>query len=111
MRLIKASNHKTPLNYILTDQVQMKRKSVTSGHKISIALQPVFVTKKLEQELKPKEIKPSTVNPQCVFFFHVTCVMQIIWATQSVTFNGGVVVVGGGGGGVCWGFTHIYIII
>ena len=29
-------------------------------------LQPVFVSKKLGQDLKPKEIKPSVVNRQCV---------------------------------------------
>ena len=28
----------------------------------------VFVSRKLEQDFKPKEIKPSTVNQQCVQF-------------------------------------------
>ena len=32
------------------------------SNKIGLALQPVFVTKKLEQDLKPKEAKPSIVN-------------------------------------------------
>ena len=38
----------------------------------TVALQPVFVSKKLGQDLKPKEIKPSTVNKQCVVY-HFTC--------------------------------------
>ena len=32
------------------------------SHKIGPILQPVFVSKKLGQDLKPKEIKPSIVN-------------------------------------------------
>ena len=36
--------------------------------KISVTLQPVFVSKKLEQDLKPKEIKPSIVSRQCVVY-------------------------------------------
>ena len=36
--------------------------------KISVTLQPIFVSKKLEQDLKPKEIKPSIVSRQCVVF-------------------------------------------
>ena len=36
--------------------------------KISATLQPVFVSKKLEQDLKPKEIKPSIVSRQCVVY-------------------------------------------
>ena len=36
------------------------------SHKIGPILQPVFVSKKLGQDLKPKEIKPSIVNKQCV---------------------------------------------
>ena len=40
--------------------------------KIGPTLQPVFVSKKLGQDLKPKEIKPSTVNKQCVVY-HFTC--------------------------------------
>ena len=36
------------------------------SHKIGPTLQPVFIGKKLEQDLKPKEAKPSVVNQQCV---------------------------------------------
>ena len=38
------------------------------SRKILLTLQPVFVTKKLGQDLKPKEIKPSIVNRQCVVY-------------------------------------------
>ena len=42
------------------------------SHKIGPTLQPVFVSKKLGQDLKPKEIKPSIVNKQCVVC-HFSC--------------------------------------
>ena len=42
------------------------------SHKIGPTLQPVFVSRKLEQDLKPKEIKPSIVNQQCVVY-HFSC--------------------------------------
>ena len=38
------------------------------SRKICVTLQPIFVSKKLEQDLKPKEIKPSIVNRQCVVY-------------------------------------------
>ena len=41
-------------------------------NKIGPTLQPVFVSKKLEQVLKPKEAKPSIVNQQCVVY-HFVC--------------------------------------
>ena len=31
-------------------------------------MQPVFVSKKLEQDLKPKELKPAIVNHHCVVY-------------------------------------------
>ena len=36
--------------------------------KISVTLQPVFVSKKLQQDLKPKEIKQSIVRQHCVVY-------------------------------------------
>ena len=42
------------------------------SHKIGPTLQPVFVSKTLGQHLKPKEIKPSIVNKQCVVY-HFSC--------------------------------------
>ena len=38
------------------------------SNKIGLALQPVFVNKKLEQDLKPREAKPSIVNQRCVVY-------------------------------------------
>ena len=38
------------------------------SHKIGPILQPVFVSKKLGQDIEPKEIKPSIVNKQCVVY-------------------------------------------
>ena len=38
------------------------------NRKICVTLQPIFVSKKLEQDLKPKEIKPSIANRQCVVY-------------------------------------------
>ena len=42
------------------------------SHKIGPTLQPLFVSKKLGQDLGPKEIKPSIVNKQCVVY-HFSC--------------------------------------
>ena len=42
------------------------------SHKIAPTLQPVFVSKKLGQDLRPKEIKPSILNKQCVVY-HFSC--------------------------------------
>ena len=38
------------------------------SHKIGIAFQPIFVSKKLEQDLKPREINPPIINQQCVVY-------------------------------------------
>ena len=46
----------------------VKRQMHDLSHKIGITLQPVFVSRKLEQDLKPREIKPSIVNQQCVVY-------------------------------------------
>ena len=57
------------------------------GNKIGLALQPVFVSKKLEQDLRPKEAKPSIVNQQCVVYhLYAICAMQIMSAIQPDTF-------------------------
>ena len=42
------------------------------SHKIGPTLQPVLVSKKLGQDLKPKEIKPPIVNKQCIVY-HFSC--------------------------------------
>ena len=39
------------------------------SHKIGTTLQPVFISRNLEQDrLKPREIKPPIVNQQCVVY-------------------------------------------
>jgi len=57
------------------DQVSasaVRRQLRDLSHKISLTLQPVFVTRKLEQDLKPKEAKLSIVNQQCIVY-HFSC--------------------------------------
>ena len=39
------------------------------SNKIGPILQPVFVSRKLEHDLKPREVKPSIVNQQCVVYY------------------------------------------
>ena len=51
------------------------------SHKISPTLQPFFISKKLEQDLKPEEAKLSIVNQQCVVY-HFVCDL----ATQPEAF-------------------------
>ena len=46
---------------------EVRRQLRDLSNKITPTLQPIFVSKKLEQDLKPKEIQPSIVNQQCVF--------------------------------------------
>ena len=57
------------------DQVSanaVRRQLRDLSHKIDPTLQPVFMSKKLEQDLKPKEAKPSIVNQQCIVY-HFVC--------------------------------------
>ena len=63
------------INLPFKDQVSansVRRQMRDLGNKIGLALQPVFVSKKLEQDLRPKEAKPSIVNQQCVVY-HFVC--------------------------------------
>ena len=46
----------------------VKRQICDLSHKIGITLQPIFVSRKMEQELKPGEIKPPTINQQCIVY-------------------------------------------
>ena len=59
------------INLPFKDQVSansVRRQLRDLSNEIGLALQPVFVSKKLEQDLKPKEAKPSIVNQQCVVY-------------------------------------------
>ena len=49
-------------------------------------LQAVFVSKKLEQDLKPKETKPSAIGNALFIILYMICAMQIMSATQPGTF-------------------------
>jgi len=55
---------------VAANAVQKQLRDLTN--KIGPILQPVFVSKKLGQHLKPKEMKPSIVNKQCVVY-HFSC--------------------------------------
>ena len=62
------------INLPFKDQVSANsvRKQLRDlSNKIGLALQSVFVSKKLEQDLKPKEAKPSIVNQQRVVYYFV----------------------------------------
>ena len=59
------------INLPFKDQVSansVRRQLRDLSNKIGLALQPVFVSKKLEQDLKPREAKPSIVNQRCVVY-------------------------------------------
>ena len=63
------------INLPSKDQVSansVRRQLRDLSYKIGLALQPVFVSNKLEQDLKPKEAKPSIVNQQCVVYHFVS---------------------------------------
>ena len=63
------------INLPFKDQVSansVRKQMRDLGDKIGLALQPVFVSKKLEQDIRPKEAKLSIVNQQCVVY-HFVC--------------------------------------
>ena len=65
----KSSVLKTSLSFKDQAAANAVRKQLRDlSYKIGPTLQPVFVSKKLGQDLKPKEIKPSIVNRQCVVY-------------------------------------------
>ena len=53
-------------NQIAANAVRRQLRDLSG--KIGVILQPIFVSKKLEQDLKPKEIKPSIVSQHCVVY-------------------------------------------
>ena len=56
------------LNCAVSSVNTVRRQLRDLSSKITFTLQPIFVSKKLEQDLKPKEIKPSIVSRQCVVY-------------------------------------------
>ena len=63
------------INLPFKDQVSansVRRQLRDLSNKIGLPLQPVFVSRKLEQDLKPREAKPSIVDQRCVVY-HLIC--------------------------------------
>lgn len=63
------------INLPFKDQVSansVRRQLCDLSSKIGLVLQPGFVSKKLEQDLKPKEPNPSIVDQRCVVY-HFVC--------------------------------------
>ena len=46
----------------------MKKRLTDLSSKIKTTIQPMFVSRKLNQDLKVREVKPATVNQQCVVY-------------------------------------------
>ena len=57
------------MDYLSANAV--RRQLLDLSNKIGPTLQPAFISKKLEQDLKRKEAKPSIVNQLCVVYHFV----------------------------------------
>ena len=57
--------------------------------KIHTTVSPVFVSQKIERDLKMREAKLPLVNQQCVMFtnLNVTCAMQVMLVTHLATYT------------------------
>ena len=57
--------------------------AISISQKIGITVQPIFVSKKLEQDLKPEDAKPAIVNQQCVVYLFSCdrCYIRIMLGT------------------------------
>ena len=56
------------------------------SHKIQTTVQPVFVSQKIERDLKLREAKPPIVNQQFINF-NVTCAMQVMLVSHAVIYT------------------------
>ena len=70
----------------------VKRQMRDLSQKIGPTVQPIFVNKKLEQDVKPKEVKPleshqSLINSAWSIYFHVICVIRIMTGILPDTFT------------------------
>ena len=65
----------------------MKKRLADLSSKIKTTIEPVFISRKLNEDLKVGEVKPATVNKQYVDFinFNVTCAMQDMLVTLATT--------------------------
>ena len=70
------------------DTVRKQMRYLSS--KIGLSIQLVFISRKLEQDLKLKEMKPSIVNKQCVvYLFKCSCSLcdaDYVYPMQPDTF-------------------------
>jgi len=46
----------------------VKKRLTDLGSKIKTTIQPVFISRKLNEDLKVREVKPATVNQQCLVY-------------------------------------------
>ena len=67
-RLLRVVRKSTVAFKDQTSANAVRRQMRDLSHKIGTTLQPVFTSRKLEQDLKPSEIKPPIVNQQCVVY-------------------------------------------
>ena len=74
IRIVLPFNHQTAANVV-------RRQLRDLSNKIAVTLQPIFVSKKLVQDLKPKEIKPSIVSQHCFVykFAYDMCSCRLCW--------------------------------
>ena len=59
---------------MFSDTLKKVSGCIDLSNTIDLPLQPVFVSKNLEQDLKPREAMPSIVNQQCAVY-HFVCDM------------------------------------
>ena len=58
------------------------------SQKIQTSVQPVFVSQKIERDLKLREAKPPIVNHNALFTnFNVTCAMQVMLVSHAVIYT------------------------
>ena len=74
IRIVLPFNDQTAANVV-------RRQLRDLSNKIAVTLQPIFVRKKLVQDLKPKEIKPSIVSQHCVVYKSACdmCSCRLCW--------------------------------
>ena len=68
MAILMMNNFHYSLKFPLIAANAVRRQLRDLSGKIGVTLQPIFVHKKMEQDLKPKEIKPSIVSQHCVLY-------------------------------------------
>ena len=67
----------------------VRRQLQDFSHKLHTTVSPVFVSQKIERDLKMREAKPPLVNQQCLMFtnLNVTCAMQVMLVTHPATYT------------------------